>query len=160
MRFRYSNISFISIRLRKIVVTVVLALMPINIMAESNSGPLSSKSTIASSIDINAQLNEVNTLLKQKKYDKAQIIVSALFGEIRQLKKPEIKIDIYTIAGKLSYKQKRYNKAIIQFEKAISLITEDDDQSKKLLAALYHEIAQCYKHLRDIPSLLIIIKDR
>jgi len=126
--------------------------MPINIMAESNSGPLSSKLTIASSTDINAQLNEINTLLKQKKYDKAQIIVSTLFGEIRQLKKPEIKVDIYTIAGKLSYKQKRYTKAIIQFEKAISLITENDDQSKKLLAALYHEIAQSYKHLRDIPK--------
>jgi diguanylate cyclase (GGDEF)-like protein len=78
-----------------------------------------------------------------------------------------ISTDNYVMTGKLYYKEKKYNDAIAQYEKAIPLIEGTDNNSKKLLASIYHEIAQCYKHLKNIPQsihhyqkALIIHQDR
>ncbi|WP_413693177.1 tetratricopeptide repeat-containing diguanylate cyclase [Pseudoalteromonas sp. KJ10-2] len=79
-------------------------------------------------------------------------MVNLLFDEVNEQNNSIKQIELYTVSGKLYYKQKQYYKAINQFEKGITLITAKDDQSKKTLAGLYHEIAQSYKHLQNIPK--------
>ena len=137
--------------LSMLVVMLVLIFKVSNIQAQDNTIVLSTEDSLVSNKYIKIQLDKIDSLLLKKDYSKAELIVNALLGDIKTLQDTATLIDTYTIAGKLYYKQKKYNDAIVQYAKAISLIKEKNDESKKL-ASIYHEIAQCYKHLKNIPE--------
>ncbi|WP_435235103.1 tetratricopeptide repeat-containing diguanylate cyclase [Psychromonas sp. PT13] len=148
------NTRIASTRLTISLLFLVLALifMTSNTRAQNNTIALSSEGTLVSSKQIKIQLDKVSALVKKKDYAAAELIMDALLSDMNALQNTSMLIDVYTMAGKLNYKQKNYNDAVTQYEKAISVIEGDDDKSQKLLASLYHEIAQCYKHLENLPQ--------
>ncbi|MCC4832343.1 diguanylate cyclase [Shewanella sp. 10N.7] len=157
--FRYSymfdintNINTNRMILSILIVALALTMIASNIQAKSNETELSSEATVPLSEQINNALSKVKSLISKKDYHAAEVIINQLLTDDFSSKNTSVLVDIYTTAGKLNYKQKKFNNAVVQFEKVIPLITGNDDDSKKQLAVIYHEIAQCYKHLKDIPE--------
>lgn len=98
------------------------------------------------------ELDKVKKLLTEGKLDQAGFILIKLLQESDDQQDNSQKIELYFAAGKLNYKQKKFQEAITQYQKAAVLITDKDEDGQRQLARIYHEIAQCYKHLKALPQ--------
>lgn len=110
-----------------------------------------SKSTDNSAFNTSNKLalDKAKKLLSDKDYQGAQLILNTLIKDLSEQQDNGMSAEIYFTSGKVYYKQKNFKKAESQFQAAANLIKGNDDDAQKFLALTYHEIAQCYKHLKD-----------
>lgn len=118
----------------------------------ANSTGLSSNDAAVSHGNIQVQLDKIDELISLKEFSSAESIIYSLLDQVDSIESTDLISKVYFKTGKLNYSQKRYEQAIVFFEKAIPYSEGQDDESQKLLGAIYHELAQCYKHLKVIPK--------
>lgn len=134
------------------IVLFIFALLTANssvTFAQTSSLIAPSKAPQSFAINITTQLESVKSLISKRDYPAAEKIIDELLTQIDKQANTSIAADIHFMAGKLYYKQKKFQASVNQFQQAANLITGGGDNSQKFLAAIYHEIAQCFKHLKD-----------
>lgn len=140
---------------RTLLVMLMITLCPSNIQAQPNTIELSPQDTSNFTEHTKFQLDKIESLLSKKDFGAAELVVNELFSQMKGQQNTAMFADIYIMAGRLYYQQKKYDDAVVQYQKSASFIQGTDDDSKKLLALSYHEIAQCYKRLNNVPESII-----
>ena len=150
-----TNLVFTRTVLVVLIATFMVTLIPLSIQAQPNTLKLSPQNSLDFTKHTQIQLGEIESLLSKKDYDAAELVVNELFSQMKVQQNTTMFADIYIMAGRLYYQQKKYDDAIVQYQKSASFIKGTDDDSKKLLALTFHEIAQCYKRLNNVPESII-----
>jgi diguanylate cyclase (GGDEF)-like protein len=102
--------------------------------------------------DLQTKIDNINSLLVANRYEEAELGLEALLPIAQGQNNKSILGLAYVTFGKLYYQKKQYENAIVQYKQATTLLDGEEDTAKKLLASSYHQIAQSFKHLKDLPK--------
>jgi diguanylate cyclase (GGDEF)-like protein len=102
--------------------------------------------------DLQTKIENIDSLIVANRYEEAELALETLLTIAQQQNNRSILGLAYGTLGKLYYQKKQYEKAIDQYTQATTVLDDEDDTTKKLLASSYHQIAQSFKHLKNIPE--------
>lgn len=106
-------------------------------------------------VQIDARLARIKQLISKQKHLEAAHLLDDLTSRVTEHGTPLQTGLIFYTKGDNFYKQKQYTKALEQYRIATQYLTNGDDNTRKLLAACYHQIAQSYKHLKKVDESVV-----
>lgn len=108
---------------------------------------------------IRSTVDYIDILFEEKNYKEGLRVVDDLLP-IAEDYGEELLIGYVLITkGDGYHKSKDYESALVEYSKSLDYLTNQDKVSQTRLAATYHKIAQCHKHLRDTEKALYFYKN-
>lgn len=108
---------------------------------------------------IRSTVDYIDILFEEKNYKEGLRVVDDLLPIAEDYGEELLVGYVLITKGDGYHKSKDYESALVEYSKSLDYLTNQDKVSQTRLAATYHKIAQCHKHLRDTEKALYFYKN-
>lgn len=98
---------------------------------------------------IRSTIDYVDILFDEKNYKEGMRVVDDLLPIAEKNGEELLVASVLVAKGNGYQEQKDYEGALVEYIKSLDYLTNQDEVTQSRLASAYHEIAQCYKHLKN-----------
>lgn len=108
---------------------------------------------------IRLTINYIDVLFDEKKYTEGMDVASDLLFVAKDYGEDHLVASVLAIKGDGYRKERYYKEAISEYKTSLDYLINQDDVVQSKLATIYHQIAQCHKHLHDYENSIYFYKN-